>query len=164
VTAFDGYRPGDTGRIISLHMDYYAPTWALGAPFEAKLASELGTFLDGFRPDRDALFCARRADGGLDGAIAVSGEGEGRARLRWFIVGADGRGRGLGRDLLDAALGFCRANGFSSVWLTTFAGLDAARTLYERAGFRMVAENDDDQWQGGVREQRYELNLEMEGA
>ena len=47
----------------------------------------------------------------------------------------------------------------SSVWLTTFAGLDAARALYERHGFRLVSESDIDQWSGGVREQRFERRM-----
>ena len=41
------------------------------------------------------------------------------------------------------------------VWLTTFAGLDAARALYEWHGFTLVSESDNDQWQGGVREQLF---------
>jgi hypothetical protein len=40
--------------------------------------------------------------------------------------------------------------------LTTFAGLGAARALYERAGFQLVDETEADQWQGGVVEQRFE--------
>jgi hypothetical protein len=45
--------------------------------------------------------------------------------------------------------------GASAVWLTTFAGLDAARALYERYGFALADESDADQWQGGVREQLF---------
>ena len=36
------------------------------------------------------------------------------------------------------------------------AGLDVARALYERFGFRLESENDADQWAGGVREQVFE--------
>jgi RimJ/RimL family protein N-acetyltransferase len=42
------------------------------------------------------------------------------------------------------------------VVLTTFAGLDAARALYERLGFRLVAEADGETWGTKVREQRFE--------
>ena len=36
---------------------------------------------------------------------------------------------------MEADMAFCRAHAYSSVWLTTFAGLDAARKLYDRHGF-----------------------------
>jgi GNAT superfamily N-acetyltransferase len=66
------------------------------------------------------------------------------------------RGRGLGRRLIEAAMGFCRRAGHRSVYLTTFAGLDAARALYEQQGFRLVAEADGETWSTRVREQRFE--------
>ena len=47
--------------------------------------------------------------------------------------------------------------GYDRTWLTTFKGLDAARSLYERNGFMLAGEADkDDQWGGGVREQIFE--------
>ena len=54
---------------------------------------------------------------------------------------------------------FCDKNGDGRVWLTTFAGLDAARALYERHGFVLTAERDVDQWSGGVREQVFERRV-----
>ena len=38
-------------------------------------------------------------------------------------------------------------------------GLDAARRVYERAGFRMVGEAEGDTWGTRVREQRFELDF-----
>ena len=43
--------------------------------------------------------------------------------------------------------------------LWTFAGLDAARRLYERAGFRLAEERRGTQWGIEVTEQRFELCL-----
>jgi hypothetical protein len=47
------------------------------------------------------------------------------------------------------------ARGWTRAWLTTFRGLDAARALYERHGFRLAAEEAADQWSGGVGVQRF---------
>ncbi len=67
------------------------------------------------------------------------------------------RGTGVGNALLAAAVGFCRARRYDRVHLWTFEGLDAARHLYEKFGFRLVHEQRGTQWGSGVTEQRFEL-------
>ena len=160
---FESYRPGAIAEVVALHMDYYARQWNFGAPFETKVAGELAAFLAGVDRDRDLFVCARDDRGNLAGTITLDGagavpEGEG-AHLRWFMVADTARGTGLGRTLLQQVMDHCRARQFASVYLTTFAGLDAARHLYESVGFTLVAERDDDQWHGGVREQKFVCDL-----
>ncbi len=41
---------------------------------------------------------------------------------------------------LEKALDFCRTRGYEHVYLWTFNGLNAARRLYERCGFRMTTQ------------------------
>lgn len=154
---FDTYRPGALAGLVGLHMAYYAENWGFGQAFEVKLATESAAFLRDFNPARDLFRTAWRGDKML-ACIAIDGsekDGEGN-HLRWFIVSDAARGTGLGARLITDALNFCDASPCPSTWLTTFAGLDAAAALYARVGFRLVGEQDDDQWQGGVREQRYE--------
>ena len=69
------------------------------------------------------------------------------------------RGSGLGKTLLGRAISFCDERGYERMWLTTFAGLDAARSLYERHGFVLAGEAEIDQWSGGVREQIFERRM-----
>ena len=67
------------------------------------------------------------------GSITIDGHGgTDRAHLRWFIAEPGITGRGFGASLMEAAMAFCRGRAYSSVWLTTFARLDAARKLYDR--------------------------------
>ena len=155
-----GYVPGAIGRVAELHGTYYAPNWGLGLFFEAKAATELSAFLSRFDPARDGFWVALDADT-IVGSITIDGaDGATRgARLRWFIVAPEHQGRGLGRRLVDTAIGFCRQAGFRRVYLTTFAGLDAARHLYEQAGFRLVEEQADDHWGKTLTEQVFELRL-----
>lgn len=157
----DGYRPGDLAAVIGLHMDYYAAQWNFGLAFETKIASELAEFLGRFDAQDDLFVCARNADDRVVASISVDRPARPGdfAHLRWFVVSRDCRGKGLGRRLMDRAVSHCRDNGYGGIYLTTFAGLDAARHLYEAFGFRLVSETDVDQWQGGVREQRFELVL-----
>lgn len=76
-----------------------------------------------------------------------------------MIVDAGHARRGLGRGLRDTALDHCRAQRFERIYLWTFAGLDPARRLYERAGFRLVREASAAQWGKPMTEQRFELHL-----
>lgn len=46
---------------------------------------------------------------------------------------------------------------FKKVYLWTFAGLDAARHLYEKCGFRLCEQCEGNQWEKTVTEQRFEL-------
>lgn len=155
-----GYRPGAIAGIVALHADYYSRNWGFGAPFECKVAGELAEFVAGMDEARDLFLCAWSGDA-LIGSIVVDVAGGGAlgAHLRWFIVGEGARGTGLGRVLIERAMAHCRAAGASQAWLTTFAGLDAARALYERHGFALASESPVDQWRGGVREQLFRCAL-----
>lgn len=153
----EAYRPGCIAGMIGLHMQYYAPEWGFGAAFEAKLAAESGAFMSEFVVKRDLVLSAWLGEI-LVASLFIDGsqrDGVGN-HLRWFVVSNDVRGTGLGRQLMGRAMEFCDASGHSLTWLTTFAGLDAAAALYRKSGFQLVDEVAEDQWQGGVREQRFE--------
>jgi GNAT superfamily N-acetyltransferase len=155
-----GYVPGSLGRVVELHGSYYHEHWGFGFFFEAKVAAELAAFLSRYDEGRDGFWTAL-ADGRVEGSIAIDGihaQSQG-AHLRWFIVSDAWRGQGAGRRLIHAALGFCRERGYSSVYLWTFEGLNAARHLYEQAGFRLVEEHRGTQWGTEVNEQRFERRV-----
>ena len=154
----DGWRPGVIARAIALHMDYYAPAWGFGLRFESKLAAEMGEFHGRFEVGRDLFLGAYAPGGALMATLSVDGvdaTGEG-AHLRWFIAAARARGQGLGAALMRRADAFMDARGYRSAYLTTFAGLDAARALYDRHGYALVAEEKADPWSGTVGLQRFE--------
>ncbi len=138
-----GYTPGALGRIVALHGAYYHAHWDLDLYFEAKVATELAAFLSRFDPEHDGAWFAHAGDQ-VVGGIFIDGsnpDGQG-ARLRWFIIDPAYQGRGIGSRLIEAAMAFCQRQGFQRVYLTTFAGLNSARHLYEKHGFRLCAEVD----------------------
>lgn len=154
---FDGYRPGALADIVGMHARYYAQDWNFGLAFETKVATELSEFLRRADADRD-LMLAAYLDGRAIGSVVIDAsevDGEG-AHLRWFIVDAVARGTGVGKALIERAIEHCDSRGYELIWLTTFAGLESARAVYDRYGFDLVSESDVDQWSGGVREQRFE--------
>jgi len=152
----EGYAPGLIGRAVAMHAAYYSRAAGFGAPFEATVAGGMAVFVPRLGRDGNAIWSAR-SGGAIVGTIAIDGEDlePGVAHLRWFIV-ADGlRGAGIGRALMDAAMEFVDGHGFAETRLWTFSGLDAARVLYERAGFRLVEEKPGRQWGERVREQQF---------
>lgn len=57
---------------------------------------------------------------------------------------------------MDLSMEHCVAQGFGRVYLWTFEGLETARHLYERHGFRLVHQQAGNQWGKQVNEQRFE--------
>lgn len=155
-----GYVPGIIGRVAELHARYYGEHWNFGAYFEAKVASEMSEFVKRYDGGRDGLWSVI-SDGLIEGSVTIDAlhAGETGAQLRWFIVSDAVRGTGSGGRLMDEAMRFCREKGYGRVYLWTFAGLEAARHLYERAGFRLVESRRGAQWGTEVEEQRYEAVL-----
>ena len=155
-----GYRPGAIGRVAELHGRYYAQHWQFGAFFEAKVASELAEFITRYDGERDAFWMVSQADN-IEGSVTIDGihaDNEG-AHLRWFIMSDALRGQGLGKQLIAEAVAFCRSKNYQRIYLWTFAGLHAARKLYEQAGFVLDREQSGKQWGTEVPEQRFVLKL-----
>lgn len=148
-----GYRPGVIGRIVQMHADYYASHSNFGQPFESLVAADMAELMGRLHNPRNEVWLA--LDGQrIVGSIAIDGEGEGgEAILRCFILDDSARGKGAGKRLLAEALKFCDERGFCATRLWTFQGLDAARKLYEDFGFKLVQEQEGQQWGARVTEQ-----------
>lgn len=150
-----GYTPGAMARVAELHALEYHARAGFGLDFETGVTRGLCEFAERSQTGRDALWLLRQ-DSRIEGAIAIDGHAalaEG-AHLRWFIVSPALRGQGWGQQMLQHALDFCDRHGWPRVYLWTFAGLDAARHLYDRHGFVCVHEATGSQWGRPVREQR----------
>ena len=154
------YIPGAIGRIAELHGTYYYQHWDFHLFFESKVATELSEFLRRFNEAHDGFWVASVKEK-IVGAIAIDGfnhDSQG-AHLRWYIVAQEDQGHGIGKMLLEEAVEFCRKKKFNRVYLWTFAGLDAARHLYEKCGFKLCEECEGNQWGRTVTEQKFELIL-----
>ena len=155
-----GYIPGSIGRVAELHGTYYHEHWDFGLIFEAKVASELSDFLVRYDRQQDGFWTASLA-GCIEASIAIDAihahiEG---AHLRWFITSDGLRGKGVGTQLIEVAVDHCRTAGYAQIFLWTFEGLDAARHLYEKAGFKLVEQRRGRQWGTELNEQRFVLQL-----
>ncbi len=152
-----GWRPGLVGEIVGRHGVYYASEWGFTGFFEAKVAQDMGEFIHRYESAQDLLLSAWDGEH-FRASIVIDGSdpdlASGAAHLRWFISSAERSG--TGRALLERAMAFVSDHGYQSCFLTTFRGLDAARSLYESMGFSLTHEGEDDTWGTRVVEQRFE--------
>ncbi|MBN1932966.1 MAG: GNAT family N-acetyltransferase [Desulfobacterales bacterium] len=154
------YIPGSIGKITELHAAYYSNHWNFGLFFERKVATELSEFLGRFNANRDGFWIANFA-GNIIGSITIDGicsETKG-AHLRWFIVSQEHQGLGTGKLLLKKGIEFSKKCDFKRIYLWTFSGLNVARHLYEKYGFKLCKEQINNQWGVTVKEQMFELIL-----
>lgn len=70
------------------------------------------------------------------GTSAIVPHGEREYELNKLAVAPGAQGRGIGRQLVDAAVDFARTHGALRITLLSNSRLTAAVRLYERVGFR----------------------------
>lgn len=82
-----------------------------------------------------------RAEGRIVGGLILSVEGE-QAYLKNIAVDPGFAGRGIGRELIGAALAMARDCGCLVMQLTTHAGLPENIALYRHMGWEVTARED----------------------
>jgi ribosomal protein S18 acetylase RimI-like enzyme len=125
----------------------------------------------GFDGDCAVLVAADPADGGILGTITLEPFGpstelakdETEADLRAFAVAPPAQGRGVGQQLLRAAIECATARGLCRLRLCTRPPMKAAQHLYVAAGFSRTPALDFEP-SPGVPLQAYELALPLEAA
>jgi len=152
--------PGDFGEIVALHGRIYSGEWGHDETFEAMVASSVvDAAAQGFPGPREGIWIVED-DGSVVGSLGLSDEGDGEARVRWFVLDPSLRGQGLGRTLLDELFAKVEQAGYARVTLETFSDLEAAAHLYREHGLELVWEDTRPRWgRPAVTYQRYELAL-----
>ena len=155
-------RPGDLGWLIGLHGRWYAENKGFSLQFEWTVARIVADVAPRLSPPRVTMLVARDETGPL-ATLTADGEDRdavGRGHIRIVIAEPRAHGMGLGHRLLAEGLANLRAAGLPGAWLDTFAGLHAARRVYEKAGFSLISETRGDTWGTEVQEQRFILNFD----
>jgi GNAT superfamily N-acetyltransferase len=150
-------KAGDIGYLSYLHGVLYANEFGWDHTFEAYVAGPLAEFARS-HCSRERIWIVEK-DRTVAGSIAIVAASTEQAQLRWFLLHPDLRGKGIGRMLMEEAISFSKANGYSMIFLWTTSNLTAAAKIYESFGFQITEETTHEAWGATVTEQRYELSL-----
>ncbi len=154
-----GPEPGDLGWIVERHGALYAAEYGWNAAFEGLVARIVADFAEDHDPLLERVWIAELDGRPVGSVMCVRDAAPGTARLRLLLVDPSARGHGLGERLVDACVRFARDAGYRELVLWTNDVLAAARTLYLRAGFVLVAEEPHHSYGADLVGQDWRLTL-----
>jgi len=154
--------PGDLGWVVMAHGEQYAAEFGWDASFEALVARIVADYATDHDPAREGAWIAERAGRRVGCVFCVRSReatDDETAQLRILLVTPEGRGLGLGRELVDRTIAFARAAGYRRLVLWTNEPLAAARRIYLERGFRLVDEERHRSFGAELVGQNYVLAL-----
>ena len=150
--------PGDMGWVTYRHGAIYAEEYGWDATFEALVAQIVSDFIKNYNPARERCWIAEM-DGEIVGSVFVVQASQDTAKLRLLLLEAKARGLGLGKRLVEECIRFARRSGYNKLTLWTNSVLVAARHIYQKTGFKIVAQEEHHSFGKDLVSETWELDL-----
>jgi DNA-binding MarR family transcriptional regulator/GNAT superfamily N-acetyltransferase len=151
-------RPGDIGWVLERHGALYSAEHNFDEEFEALVAQILADFAGRRDPKTESAWIAE-VDGERAGSIFCMKRTKKVAQLRLLLVEPRARRMGIGSKLVDECIRFARRVGYREMMLWTKDVLHDARRIYERSGFVLESEDEEEPKEGQPRGQTWRLML-----
>ncbi|MEV6940905.1 helix-turn-helix domain-containing GNAT family N-acetyltransferase [Streptomyces sp. NPDC051172] len=151
--------PGDLGWIVQRNAALYAAEYGFNADYEGLVARIVADFAEDHDPHLERVWIAELDGRPVGCVMCVRDEAPGTARLRLLLVEPDARGLGIGDQLVRAVVDFARGVGHRELVLWTNDVLAAARRIYQRHGFVLVAEKPHRSFGKDLNGQDWRLDL-----
>jgi putative acetyltransferase len=136
--SFRPIRPEDDAAVASI-IRAVMPEFGAGGPRFAIHDAEVDAMAEAYAAPGAAYFVVEDERGrviGGGGVARLDGADAGTCELRKMYFLPKARGTGMGERLLRHLLSVARQLGYTTLYLETLTGMDAAMKLYAKVGFR----------------------------
>jgi len=152
------HRSADLSWIAYRHAVLYRQEYGWNEAFEALVLEITAHFLKHYDPEAERCWVAERS-GEILGCVLLVKSSKQIAKLRLLLVEPSARGLGIGKRLVEECIRFAQDKGYKKIVLWTHSNLSAARGIYQKAGFQLVATDSHEDFGPRVTSETWELRL-----